>query len=165
MRRLETAGAGMIRRAEPEDIHALQEMGAAFWIEAGWSERFPGLSFCPNSFAITCGQLMDHGILLVAVEDGKVVGMVGAGPSQAWWNFEVRALQEIFWYVQEAYRKGHGRQLADGLEAVAKSLGVHISSMSAEMGLRSQAIGRFLRHRGYFPSEVLFWKQLQGSGA
>lgn len=152
----------MIRRATPDDIRALIEMGQAFFVETGWNEK---ADFDVESFAHTCGALMDYGVLLVAVEKDAVVGMAGAGLAQAWWNRNVLTGQEVFWYVQPAYRKGHGRRLMAGLEAVVKSLGVQLFSMSAEMGLRGQALGRLFRQQGYFPSEMLFWKHLQGSGA
>lgn len=149
----------MIRRAEPEDIHTLIEFGRAFFEEAGWSAR---ATFDAESFAHTCGVLMDGGILLVALEKDSVVGMAAAGMAPAWWNRNVLTAQELFWYVHPRHRKGHGHRLMGALEAVATSLGVQLFSMSAEEGLRSTALNRLYRQRGYFPAEKLFWKELSG---
>jgi L-amino acid N-acyltransferase YncA len=150
----------VIRRAEPEDIHTLIDLGRAFFEEAGWAAR---ATFDVESFAYTCGALMENGILLVAVEnDGQVIGMAAAGVANAWWNRNVLTAQELFWYCDPAHRKGAGSQLMAGLEAVATSLGVQLFSMSAEEGLRSTALTRLYRARGYFPAEKLFWKELSG---
>lgn len=150
----------MIRPAVPEDIYRLVEMARAFWAETGWGDR---AEFDVESFAFTAGTLMDRGVLLVSVaDDGNVVGMAGAGLAQAWWNRNVLTAQEIFWYCEKGHRKGLGRQLMTNLEAAVASLGVKLFSMSAEEGLRSKALGRLYRQRGYIPSEMLFWKELSG---
>lgn len=145
-----------VRRAQPEDIHALIEMGQAFFVEAGWSAR---ASFDVESFAHTCGTLMDHGVLIVAeTKGGKIIGMAAGGVAPAWWNRNVLTAQELFFYARPTHRKGTGRMLFGGLEAAVKSLKVVLFSMSAEEGLRSDALTRLYRARDYFPAERLFWK-------
>lgn len=145
----------MIRRAEPEDIHALIEMGQAFFIEAGWSAR---AAFDVESFAVTCGALMEGGVLLVAEKGDEIIGMAGAAIAPAWWNRNVLTGQEVFYYARPGHRKGTGRMLFAGLEVAVKSLGVVLFSMAAEEGLRSEALTRLYRARDYFPAERLFWK-------
>jgi hypothetical protein len=152
----------MIRRAIPTDIHRLMAMGQAFFIEAGWRRH---AEFDAESFAYTCGLLMDHGVFLVAENDDGVVGMVAAGISPAYWNRKVLTGQELFWYVLPEHRTGTGGLLMAGLENAMKSLGVVLCSMSAEEGLRSNALHRLYRLRGYWPAEKLFWKRLEGAVA
>lgn len=153
----------MIRRAAPTDIHRIMEMGRAFFHEAGWHKH---AEFDAESFAYSCGLLMDNGVFLVA-DEGKagVVGMVAAGIAPAYWNRQVLTGQEIFWYVRPEHRTGNGGLLMAALEDAMRSLGVVLCSMSAEEGLRSSALHRIYRKRGYWPAEKLFWKRLEAVAA
>ncbi|HEX7971891.1 MAG TPA: GNAT family N-acetyltransferase [Thiobacillus sp.] len=146
----------MIRPAVPTDVQRLMEMGHAFFIEAGWDKH---ADFDEESFAFTCGALIANGILLVAdKDDNGVVGMAAAGIAPAYWNRSVLTAQELFWYCEPAHRLGLGSKLMKELEAAAIERGVVLFSMSAEEGLRSEALSRLYRQRGYFPMEKLFWK-------
>lgn len=153
----------MIRPAIPHDIFRLADMGQAFFAEAGFSAKFAGLSFDLDSFAHTVAALIEHGVLLVAEKEDSVVGMAGAGIAPAWWNRNVLTCQELFWYIEKPHRFGLGTKLMQALEAAVADLGVVLFSMSAEEGLRSEALNRIYRQRGYFPTERLFWKQLTGA--
>ena len=153
----------MIRLAVPTDIHRIMAMGHAFFEEAGWAKH---AAFDAESFAYSCGLIMDHGVFLVAeTEDGGVVGMVAAGVSPAYWNRNVLTGQELFWYVDPEHRTGTGGLLMAALEDAMKSRGVVLCSMSAEEGLRSGALHRLYRLRGYWPAERLFWKRLEAVAA
>ena len=145
----------MIRPAVPTDVFALMEMGQAFFVEAGWDKH---ADFDKESFALTCGTLIDHGVLLVADKDDGLVGMAGAGFAPAYWNRRVLTAQELFWYVEPGHRKGLGGKLMTALEDAVRNLGARLFSMSAEEGLRADALDQLYRRRGYFPTERLFWK-------
>lgn len=147
----------MIRKAVPEDIHAILAMGQAFFEETGWDRH---ADFDARSFAYSCGLIMDHGVFLVAERDGQPVGMVAAGIAPAYWNRNLLTGSELFWYCQPEFRKGLGGKLMDALETELRARGVFLASMSAEEGLRAEALGRLYRQRQYFPSERLFWKVL-----
>lgn len=154
----------MIRPAVPEDIFRLAEMGQAFFAEAGFAEKVgiegQRLTFDLESFGRTVGALIDGGVILVAEKDGEVIGMAAAGFAPAWWNYNVITGQELFFYCDPAHRKGTGQKLMVALEEAAQERGVVLFSMSAEEGLRSEALARLYRGRGYFPTEKLFWKQI-----
>ncbi len=150
----------MIRPAIPADIYRLVEMGKAFFAETGWDKQ---ADFDVESYAYSCAMLMDGGgILLVAEKDGDVVAMVAAGTCPATWNRNVLLGQELWWYCEPASRKGNviGSKLMTALEDAFVARGVCLASMSAEEGMRSDALGRLYRQRGYFPRERLFWKQM-----
>lgn len=146
----------MIRPATIDDAEALAVLGAAFFVEAGMAGR--GLEFDPDSYLRMMEVLSRDGILLVAVVDGSVVGAVGAGVLPAWWNTRVIVSQELLWYVSPQHRKGVGRQLIEAFEAEAIARGARLIGMSAEQGLRSAALNRLYRQRGYTLSESMFWK-------
>ena len=149
----------MIRRAVPTDVFDLMEMGEAFFKEAGWDKH---ADFDGESFAMTCGGLIDGGILLVGENGvGKLVAMAGAALAPAYWNRKVLTSQELFWYCKPAHRKGLGRQLMAALEDAVQSCGVTLFSMSAEEGLRGHTLGQLYARRGYFPAEKLYWKRFE----
>lgn len=152
----------MIRAAAPTDIFRILEMGAAFFAEAGWAKH---AEFDRDSFAYSCGLIMDHGVFLVAERDDGIIGMVAAGVSPAYWNRQVLTAQELFWYCVPEHRKGIGTKLMAALEAALQARGVVLASVSAEEGLRSEALGRLYRQRGYWPAEKLFWKRLEAVAA
>ncbi len=154
----------MIRPAIPADIERLVAMGQAFFAETGWDKQ---AEFDIETFAYTSAMLADAGLLFVAVSDG-VVGMAGAGISPSWWNKRILVAQELFWYIEPTHRAqkiGLGRALFEALEERVKSLGAVLFSMSAEEGMRSEALARLYRGRGYVPRERLFWKSLERDAA
>lgn len=146
----------MIRPAVPADSAKLGELGARFFLEAGLAAR--GLQFCPDSYFRTLEALSKDGILLAAENEGEVVGIIGSGICPAWWNNDVLTCQELLWYVLPSHRLGMGRKLFDAFEAEAKSRGVRLIGMTAEEGLRSTALNRLYRQRGYSLAELTFWK-------
>lgn len=156
----------MIRPAVPQDIFRLADMGQAFFKEAGFASKLASegkrLEFDLESFGRTVAALIEHGVLLVATSGDDPIGMAGAGLAPAWWNRNVLTAQELFWYIDPNFRIGFGfgTELMAALEAAVTNLGVVLFSMSAEEGLRSEALGRLYRQRGYFPTERLYWKQL-----
>lgn len=149
-------GAAVIRPAVLDDAPALACLGAAFFVETGMAKR--GLEFDPDSFLRMMEALSRDGILLVAVVDGAVVGAIGAGVLPAWWNTRTIVSQELLWYVSPQHRKGVGRKLIEAFEAEAIARGARLIGMSAEQGLRSTALNRLYRQRGYSLSETMFWK-------
>lgn len=148
----------MIREAVPTDNVRLAEMGRAFFEEAGLPSR--GVEFDPNSFLPFCGLLAEQGILLVAEQDGRVIGMLGAGVIPAYWNARVMLAQECFWYVEPAHRKGIGSRLLREMEKRAVAKGARLCAMVAEHGLRGKAVGRLYEAKGYAPAESTYWKGL-----
>jgi hypothetical protein len=93
----------MIRQAVPSDIYRLIQMGQAYATESGW-DKFA--EFDTESYAFSCGVLIDSGILLVVEQDGVLVGMVAAAAAPAMLNRNVLLGQELWWWCEPALRKG-----------------------------------------------------------
>ena len=149
----------MIRDATQEDARRLAEMGEAFFNEAGLPAR--GVTFDVESFLTFCGGLVHTGsILLVGEAKGQVVAMMGVAVLPAYWNLNIRLAQECFLWVDPGFRKGIGQTLVDEAERRAIQAGAVLSSMAAEHGLRSEAVGQLFRRKGYAPAETVFWKRL-----
>lgn len=151
----------MIRPAVPTDIYRLIEMGEAFHKEARVGERHEELTFDRDSFAFTCGILMDAGMMLVKEVDGEVVGMAAMDAAPCFLNRNFVVGREQFWYIDGRHRKGRdGSGLLTALETLAKDRGVHLFDVVAEEGERSTPLGRLYRRGGFNPCETVYRKRL-----
>jgi GNAT superfamily N-acetyltransferase len=145
----------MIRAAVPTDIQRLVEMGYAYFMDAGWEKH---ASFDIESFAFTCGVLIDSGgVLLVGERNGRPVGMIGTGLTPFVMNRNIQTAQEIFFYVELPHRKKISAALLAANEAALRERGVRIASMSSEEG---RDLGQLYIHKGYVPVERMYWKAL-----
>lgn len=135
----------MIRKAEEKDIKRIVELGVSFFEEAKTSST-PVFSEDKATATITSMVDADNCILLIAEDDGYIVGIMGIIICEHWFSNEVIA-QELFWYVLPEFRYGHGSDLLDIAEVKAKSLGASIISM-VDLG-ESSPVSLFLKRRGY----------------
>lgn len=148
----------MIRPAEPHDLDEMVEMGRAFHVEAGW----PGLIEWDDAGARASLAAMlqsDQSVMLVADDDG-LVAMAAAVVCDVWFAPGQKSGQEWFWYVRPEARKGVGVLLLDALEQAVKAKGAATFTMLAVSGLRSDALARIYRRRGYRPAEQTFMRRL-----
>lgn len=148
----------MIRPANEMDIPALLRMGHYFFDEAMWGDI---TEYDPGSMERTLHHLIDSasGILLVAEVGGVVVGMAGALLYPHYFNTDSLTGQELFWWVDPVHRKGVGAALLDALENAAKAAGAVSFTMVSVSYLRSDALDRVYRRRGYRPAERTYIKR------
>lgn len=149
-----------IRRAEPNDLPDIIDMGREFFEQSGNAEftTFDEVSFTTTVIALMSG--LSGGILLVAEMGGKCVGMASCVAFPFYANMATRISQEIFWFVKPDCRNGIGATLLDELENEALKEGAQVFLTAALSGLRDKAIGRVYERRGYKPAEVSFVKRL-----
>lgn len=148
----------MIRPADERDIPTLLRMGHYFFDEA---EMGDVTEYDPGSMERTFRHLIDgaSGILLVADVSGAVVGAAGALLYPHYFNTDSLTGQEIFWWVAPEHRKGVGAPLLDAMESAAMAAGAVSFSMVSLASLRSDALDRVYRRRGYRPSERTYIKR------
>lgn len=146
----------MIRKARPDDIGRLLELGHAFFQSAGWGRV---VEWDPMSVVETIEQVDETGVLLVLEKDGRVEGAVGAPILPSFFNKATRMSQELFWYVDPPARR-EGMALLSALEEACKEKGAAIHLMGAVAGDREEKFDRFYRARGYEPAERFFIKRL-----
>lgn len=148
----------MIRPATERDIPALLDMGRRFFDEAMWCDV---TEYDPGSMDRTLCHLIDSasGILLVVETNGAVVGMAGVLLYPHYFNTDSLTGQEIFWWVEPSHRKGSGGALLDAMESAAKAAGALSFSMVSVACLRSDALDRVYRRRGYRPAERSYIKR------
>lgn len=129
----------MTREATEADLPDLLRWGADF----AASIDLPG-GFDPDSAEAFFRLLMgtENGILLIA-EGGAVGALLHPAP----YNRAHLTGQELFWWVDPAFRgAGTGKALFDALQAAVANLGANSFSMST---LGDHAIGQFYASRGY----------------
>lgn len=149
----------MIRPARVDDIPAILPLGKAFFDEAPWPEF---ADWDEGSVRLTLEMLIDGrlpGVLLVA-ERGRVVGMAACLIFPLYFNHATTGAQEIFWYIEPEHRSGIGAIMFDELEQAARDKGASIFFAASTAGLRTEALARLYRGRGYKPAENTFLKRL-----
>lgn len=147
----------MIREATKSDVGQILDLGECFFDKAGWPRV---ATWDDRSVVNTLQKLSQNGVLLVAEEGGRVVGIAGAPIGPAYFNDAIRISQELFWYVDPETR-GVGLPLMKALEAGCVRKGAHVHLQGAVSGLRDEALDRFYRRQGYAPAERYFIKRVQ----
>ncbi|WP_366143329.1 GNAT family N-acetyltransferase [Azospirillum sp.] len=143
----------MIRPATLDDVPALVELLKEFVSMSGYTAL---ASYDPDSAAITCAALIrrEDGIVFVAMDDGAVVGAVGAMSAPGPWNRSLSTVTEIFFYVSPGWRNGTGRSLLKALRDWAKNAGASVLFMGALE--RNDRVGCMYRRAGFTPVEQMY---------
>jgi len=150
----------MIRAASPADAPRMLEMGYAQFCDSGWQKREESCVFDPPSFLEYLAQLHRTGLMLVAEEKDRVVGMVGADITTLNCNRNILLFQGIFWYCEPEFRKEAGLPLLAAVEKAAKARGVRFGVVGVDNGERSEALSRLYQRAGYQPAEHVHIKRL-----
>lgn len=150
-----------IRPAVDTDIPTIIAMGRKFFDAAGWPEV---TTWDERSVETTLRGLIGGAVpggLIVAEGAGCApVGMVGFMAFPFYFNFAVAVAQEVFWWVEPDQRLGVGGQLLDAFEEAGRARGASVFIVSAVARLRSAALERFYRRRGYAPAENTFIRKI-----
>lgn len=142
-----------IREIAARDVPEVIDMGRAFFEEspftafATWDE---------GSFRLTVLSMLSGsapGGILVAEDEGKLVGMGAYVVFPLYFNMSTSLAQEVFWYCLPEHRKGIGSDLMDAMEAEAKRKGASVFMGANLSGEHDAAFARLYRRRGYVPGE------------
>jgi len=153
----------MIRPATLEDCETIAELGEEFFTEAGWQDVAEyRREDCLKSLQFLATN--DTGILLVAEEDGEIIGMAGGLVSPLFFNFSHKAAQEFFWWMSPRSGGTLGVRMLDALEHGARALGCSTLTMGLiailSAGKKGASMRRLLVRRGYRPAEHTWIKRL-----
>lgn len=149
----------LMRAATLDDVETIALLGASFFEEAGWSDvtAWDHDSIC----ATLCNLISEEsGIVLVCEANGRIVGMGGGLVHPAYFNRNHITGQELFMWVEPAFRRGIGGDLLDALEDQAALRGARSWAVASVAKLRPEAVGRLYERRGYRPSERTYIKAL-----
>lgn len=117
----------VVRPAKVEDVPAILEMSGKFYPFTMYS-KFADMD--EESVTQLINYLIHDGILLVAVADDVIVGMVGAVLSPFLFNVHTKQASEVVWWVDPDYRElSIGKLLLKELEAVCNDRAVDIIMM------------------------------------
>lgn len=149
----------MIRPATHSDIKEIARLGKLFHAEAGWGDV---VEYVRSDTEKTLAHLVDSddGILLVAENDGEIVGMCGGLAHPVYFNHSHKSGQELFWWMKPGLRDGTGRLLLEAMESTAREIGCKSWSMIALDKVNPELTGRIYRRRGYRASEHSYIKRL-----
>jgi ribosomal protein S18 acetylase RimI-like enzyme len=116
--------------------------------------RQAGLTLKPSDALPELRKVIERnpGLLLVADEDGSVVGaVIGAWDGRRAWVYHLAVLPA-------AQGRGTGRMLMDELERRFRTLGATKLNLLVERG--NAAVADFYRRLGYAPDDLLFMTKL-----
>lgn len=121
-----------VRNATLADVPAIVAMAEQFYA----TTSYPGWAgFNAETVRDLAEKLTTDHVMLVAEDDGAVVGMVGLFAAPFLFNHEVTAAYEVVWWVNpDAQGNGAGKALLAAIEPACRAKGcqaiqmVHLSS-------------------------------------
>jgi len=141
----------IIRRATILDIPRITEMSEAFYETTDYSKYIP--LDLDDVFNIA-SSLINTGVMMVAVVDGEVVGMIGLAVIPFMFNTAFKGAHEVvFWVEPSARRTGVGVELNRAIEPICKELGVKPIVM-AELETSHPHVASMYKLLGYNRSEI-----------
>lgn len=142
-----------VRPAGTDDLGAAVAMGAAFYATTSYAKIAP---YCEDSAALIGRMLMEHGVLLVAESDRRIVGMVGMVLAPFLFNREVVTAHEVMWWVDPDDREsGAGVALLRAIIPACRERGARAIQMMRMIDSPPQADVLY-RRLGFEPSECSY---------
>lgn len=140
-----------VRDADESDLPAMLDMGRRF-IEQAWTRV--GVGYCEASCTALLGALMADHLLLIAPDRS---GMIGVMVHPWHFNHAVQTATELFWWSEGEF----GGALLNEAIARLRALGVPTLNMACEHHMRSPALDRLYRAKGFVPSEHIYIMDLR----
>jgi GNAT superfamily N-acetyltransferase len=145
-----------LRSATVDDADRVLEMAIAFISDP--RHPYAGLfDWTPERIKQLVDLVLERGVILVAVVEGRLEGMIAAVASPVLYSHQM-AVEEIAFWVEPGERgAGIGPVLLTALEDWACSKGIHMVKLVAPDGSRT---GRHYQRLGYLPIETAWVKRL-----
>ena len=146
-----------VRDAEPADFEGILPLARALHD----ASHYRAIPFDRESVMQTLHACRSYGLLVIAEDEGTVVGVVGGVEYGFPSNHNVRLGTEVLWWVDPGYRShGIGRRLLKGIERRAHDLGLHTWTMTRLESVEPHMTDALYRSAGYTPRECLFSKEV-----
>lgn len=142
----------IIRKGKETDIHAVIAMGKAMHDESSLSDMTFDVDKCEQWFF----SALENGLVVIAENDGKYLGMLGAGTGELDFSKDKIAFDHLVYVIPE-YR---GTRLAERMIKVyilwAKEMGVKEGriNIGINSGINTERTERFYRKLGFVRSGV-----------
>jgi len=148
-----------IRNARETDLPGLVEIGKKFYTLNPFRHTAELDNF---SLRRTLLDVLRHHVLLVVLDDDKLVGAAGVYIAPLYWHFGKLQAQELFWWIDQEYRGTKaGKQLFIWLENACRAKGVNYLCMAALQESSPEAVGAIYERAGYHKIEINYMKELQ----
>lgn len=146
-----------IRDATRADLSAIVEMSRKFYSTTTYAEY---ARFNADTVRNLAALLIDSGVILIAEQAQRVVGMVGLLITPHPFSGDVKIAAEIVWWVEpDARNTGAGIELLKAVEPACKAHDVVAIQMVHLNNSPPQAALLYERH-GYIHSESSYTKAL-----
>lgn len=147
-----------IRKAEAGDIPAIVRMGADFYPSTPYAAA--GIPFCPESVEAIARLMQEAGVMLVADDGERLVGMVGLVVAPFMFNRAFRTAHEVVWWASpDAQGAGIGKALLAAVAPAAREAGAFSAQMLHLANSPPQAAALYERD-GYAHTETCYTKVL-----
>lgn len=102
--------------------------------------------------------MLTSGFVLVAEEEGKLVGMLGALVTPFPLNTKYMFCTESMWWVEDSHRlTGVGKDLVEAFENEAKTRGCKHNILSS-LRTSPEAVNGYYKSKGYQPAETAYMR-------
>jgi GNAT superfamily N-acetyltransferase len=143
----------MIREATVDDIPRIQEMGSRSLREGPYKEL---VGDNPEQTAKLALDVLKKGMILVAEQDGQLIGLLGFIVFPHYFSGELTA-GEVMWYVEPEFRQSWtALALLRAAERMARSFGAKYMQFTAP----TAEVGRAYEALHYKQIEVSYQKAL-----
>lgn len=145
----------MIRKGQAADVGAIVEMVGHFINQTQYAQF---LRFMPAAVTELAERVLELGVVFVAEEDGRPVGMI-CGFAMVDPVSRQKMLDELVWWVEPTSRGSRtvGPRLLRAFENYARQKGIVLCKMIAPVG---SGVGTFYERLGYSPVETSYIKRL-----
>lgn len=148
----------IVRAATRSDVDAIVAMAERFYAQTSYAGIVPLVKESAAGLAIV---LMDHGVMLVAEQGERVVGMVGLFLEPFTFNVAITVATELVWWVEpDARETGAGMALLAAIEPACRDKGADLIRMMLLHNSPPHAAALYAR-RGYVPTEHAFTKEIR----
>lgn len=146
-----------IRKAEPNDFHALLPLAEKFYNSTEFAKTMP--FDVPSILEFYIG-LLQGGVVLMAELEGKPVGMLGAHLQPFHLNQNHLVCAEAMWWVEEEARGlSVASDLVRAMEAQAEKAGCTIKILSM-LNTSPAVVEQYYESLGYRKTEIAFIKEV-----
>ena len=143
-----------VRPATKADDPPLIRFGENFYDSLDYKD----IPYCETSAARWFDFMRDLGVLFIALDGIKPIGMAGGVFSKFIFNDAYEVGAELLWWVEPEYRRsGVGAQLLAALENSAYARGAARWSMVA-IEATADRVGQIYQRSGYVPTERTYTK-------
>ena len=147
-----------IRNATEADVETIVKMARHF---IAFAPHAAVAEYDDEDLANAARACMQHGLLIVAEQDGEIIGMLLGIISSLWFARRTLWASELAWWVEPAARGGTaGIRLVTAFQDWAREQGAKVVAMSSLHLDHDTRVGNVLERMGFEQSEHTYIKRI-----